>query len=71
MTSEPIRKLTGLFRWYAKTITGNFLPEEVLRMIVKEGYSWHYCIPLPPLPDPVLVEMKEMEAAGLRECVIG
>ena len=58
MTSEPIRKLTGLFRWYAKAVTGNFLPEEVLRMIVKEGYSWHYPIPLPPLPDSVLVEMK-------------
>ena len=64
ITSEPIRKLTGLFRYYAKAITGNFLPEEVLRMIVKEGYSWHYPIPLPPLPDSVLVEMKEMEAAG-------
>ncbi|KAK3171923.1 hypothetical protein OEA41_004007 [Lepraria neglecta] len=50
--------------WYAKAVTGNFLPEEVLRMIVKDGYSWHYPIPLPPLPDSVLVEMKEMEGAG-------
>ena len=69
MTSDPIRKLTGLLRSNAKAITGNFLPEEVLRMIVKEGYSWHYPIPLPPLPDPILVGNERLMV--IRESVIG
>ena len=51
-------------RWYAKAVTGKFLPQELLMMIVKVGYPWHYpVLPKAPVSKKFVDDMMELGVA--------
>ncbi|KAL2048670.1 hypothetical protein N7G274_000582 [Stereocaulon virgatum] len=53
-----------LFKWYAKAVTGKFLPRELLMKIVEVGYPWHYpVIPKTPVSENLVEEMMELGVA--------